>query len=95
MRDIEELTSTYYDRFMVDISITIQRYKDQLIDSFMFSNLAETYLNRYVGQLDALNDLDLISYEEWRSLYTFATDHVMDWESRIRKNDLEPSDPEK
>ncbi len=94
MNKIDKLLNDYHDRFMVNISICIQRYNDQLIDSFMFSHLAEYFLERYVGQLDALNDLGFITYEEWSSLYSEANDHVMKWESKLRKKDLYPEDPQ-
>jgi len=94
MNKIDKLLHDYNDRFMTNISICIQRYNDQLIDSFSFSHLAEHFLERYAGQLDSLNDLGFITYEEWSRLYALANDHVMNWESKLRKRDLDPKDPQ-
>lgn len=93
MKNVDILLLEYYDSFIKEVNDNFNRFLNQKLDSYLFSELAESYLARYVGKLDALFDVEIISYEIWKNWYSSASEYVNDRERQARKIELEPSDP--
>ena len=92
-KETEVLLMSYQNQFYNDIDSYKKRYGDQKIDYAIFNFLIESTYARYIGHLDTLYDVDRISYTDWKKYYDQANKYCDDCRRRIRKAELEPSDP--
>lgn len=93
MRNIDELKIKYYDELRNDVYNYEIMYDEQKIDYYNFYYLSNECKQRYLGKLDALFDVDIISIEEWKERFNDCSEFINAEQMRIRKAELEPSDP--
>ncbi len=68
------LTSKYWDRYEADVNSAMQQFEESKIDYSIFTVIIDNYKSRFLGQMDALFDMNEITMIEWESYYDKASD---------------------
>ena len=74
----KELINKYWDRFEADVNNTMQQFEEGKIDYSIFTVIIDNYKSRFLGQMDALFDMNEITMIEWESYYDKASDFYTD-----------------
>lgn len=87
----KELIEKYWIRFEADVNSAMQQFEEDKIDYTIFVVIIGDYKYRFLGQIDALFDLNEITMIEWESYYDKASDFYSENRKIVYNASFNPS----